>query len=150
MIFVFWMLSFKPTFSLSTFTFIKRLLSSSSLSAIRVVSSASEVIDISPGNIQSAKIRPGADCGTDHESLLQNSDLNKAGKSTRPFRYDLNQIPCDYTVEMINKFKGLDLKEYLKNCQQRFLKLYRRWWPNPSPRKKNAKRQNGWLRRPYK
>ena len=42
-------------------------------------------------------------------SLLQNSDLKKVGKSTRPFRYDLNQIPYDYTVEMMNSFKGLNL-----------------------------------------
>ena len=42
-------------------------------------------------------------------SLLPNSDLKKAGKTTRPFRYDLNQIPCDYTVEVTNRFKGLDL-----------------------------------------
>ena len=42
-------------------------------------------------------------------SLLQNSDLKKVGKTTRPFRYDLNQIPYDYTVEVTNRFKGLDL-----------------------------------------
>ena len=42
-------------------------------------------------------------------SLLPNSDLKKVGKTTRPFRYDLNQIPYDYTVEVINRFKGLDL-----------------------------------------
>ena len=44
-------------------------------------------------------------------SLLQNSDLKKVGKTTRPFMYDLNQIPNDYTVELRNRFKGLDLKE---------------------------------------
>ena len=48
-------------------------------------------------------------------SLLPNSDLNKVGKTTRPFRYDLNQIPYDYTVEVRNRFKGLDLIEFLKN-----------------------------------
>ena len=58
-------------------------------------------------------------------SLLQNSDLKKVGKTTRPFRYDLNQIPYDYTVEVTNRFKSLDLIECLKNCRQRFIKLYR-------------------------
>ena len=60
-------------------------------------------------------------------SLLQNSDkLNKVGKTTRLFRYDLNQIPYDYTVEVTNRFKGLDLIECLKNYRQRFVTLYRR------------------------
>ena len=58
-------------------------------------------------------------------SLLQNSDLKKVGKTTRPFRYDLNQIPYDYTVEVTNRFKSLDLIECLKNYRQRFIKLYR-------------------------
>ena len=48
------------------------------------------------------------------------------GKTTRPFRYDLNQIPYDYTVEVTNRFKGLDLIECLKNYGQRFITLYRR------------------------
>ena len=48
-------------------------------------------------------------------SLLPNSDLKKVGKTTKPFRYDLNQIPYDYTVEVTNRFKGLDLKECLKD-----------------------------------
>ena len=59
-------------------------------------------------------------------SLLPNSDLKKVGKITRPFRYDLNQIPYNYTVEVTNTFKGLDLIEYLKNYGQRFMTLYRR------------------------
>ena len=59
--------------------------------------------------------------------LLQNSDLNlKAGKTTRSFRYDLNQIPYYDTVEVTNRFKGLDLIECLKNYGQRFVTLYRR------------------------
>ena len=59
-------------------------------------------------------------------SLLPNSDnLNKVGKTTRPFRYDLNQIPYDYTVEVKNSFKGLDLIESLKNYGRRFVTLYR-------------------------
>ena len=52
--------------------------------------------------------------------------LKKVGKTTRPFRYDLNQIPYDYTVEVTNRFKGLDLIECLKNYGRRFVTLYRR------------------------
>ena len=55
--------------------------------------------------------RPGADCGSDHELLIAKSrlTLKKVGKTTRPFRYDLNQIPCNYTVEVKKRFKELDL-----------------------------------------
>ena len=62
-------------------------------------------------SIQSAKTRPGADCGSDHELLISKFrlKLKKVGKTTRSFRYDLNQIPYDYTVEVTNRFKGLDL-----------------------------------------
>ena len=62
-------------------------------------------------SIQSAKTRLGADCGSDHELLILKFrlKLKKVGKTTRPFRYDLNQIPYDYTVEVTNRFKGLDL-----------------------------------------
>ena len=61
--------------------------------------------------IQSAKTRPGADYGSDHELLNAKFrlKLKKTGKTARPFRYDLNQIPYDYTVEVTKKFKGLDL-----------------------------------------
>ena len=52
--------------------------------------------------------------------------MKKVGKTTRPFRYDLNQIPYDYTVEVTNRFKGLDLIKCLKNYGQRFMTLYRR------------------------
>ena len=78
--------------------------------------------------LQSSQTRLGADCSSDHD-LLQNSDLElkEVGKTTRPFRYDLNQIPYDYTVEMTNKFKGLYLTECLKNYGQRFITLYRKW-----------------------
>ena len=60
---------------------------------------------------ESAKTRPGADCGSDHELLIAKFrlKLKKVGKTTRPFRYDLNQIPYDYTVEVRNRLKGLDL-----------------------------------------
>ena len=56
-----------------------------------------------------AKTRPGAECGSDHELLIANFrlKLKKVWKTTRPFRYDLNQIPYDYTVEVRNRFKGL-------------------------------------------
>ena len=62
-------------------------------------------------SIQSTKTRPGADCGSDHELLIAKFrlKLKKVWKITRPFRYDLNQIPYDYTVEVRNRFKGLDL-----------------------------------------
>ena len=62
-------------------------------------------------SIQSAKTRPGADCGSDHELLIAKFrlKLKTVGKTTRPFRYDLNQIPYNYTVEVKNKFKGIDL-----------------------------------------
>ena len=83
-------------------------------------------------------------------SLLPNSDLKKVGKTTRPFRYDLKQIPYDYTVEVRNRFKGLDQIECLVNCGQTFVTLYRRQESRLSPRKRNAKKQNGYLRRPYK
>ena len=61
--------------------------------------------------MQSTKTRPRADCGSDHELLIANFRLKqkKVGKTARPFRYDLNQIPYDYTVEVRNRFKGLDL-----------------------------------------
>ena len=61
--------------------------------------------------IQSAKTRPGADCGSDHELLIAEFrlKLKKVGKTTRPLKYDLNQIHYDYTVEVTNRFRGLDL-----------------------------------------
>ena len=60
---------------------------------------------------QSTKTRPGADCGSDHELCIAKFrlKLKKVGKTTRQFKYDLNQIPYDYTVEVRNRFKGLDL-----------------------------------------
>ena len=61
--------------------------------------------------MQSAKTRPEANCVSDNEFLTAKFrlKLKKVGKTTRPFRYELNQIPYDYTVEMTNRFKGLDL-----------------------------------------
>ena len=71
--------------------------------------------------------------------------LKKVGKTTRPFRYDLNKIPHNYTVEVRNRFKGLDRIECLMNCGRRFMTLYRRQGSRPSPWKRNAKKQNGCL-----
>ena len=64
-------------------------------------------------SIQSAKTRLGADCASDHELLIAKFrlKLKKVGKTTRPFRYDVNQIPYDYTVEVRNRFKRLDLTD---------------------------------------
>ena len=82
--------------------------------------------------IQSAKTRPGTDCGSDHELLVAKFrlKLKKVGKTTRPFQYDLNQTPYDYTVKVTNRFEGLDLiervPECLKNYGHMFMTLYRR------------------------
>ena len=79
-------------------------------------------------SIESSKTRPGADCDSDHELLIAKFrlKLKKVGKPTRPFRYDLNQIPYDYTAEVRNRFKGLYLIECLLNYGRRFVTLYRR------------------------
>ena len=68
-----------------------------------------------------------ADCDSDHQLLIAKFRLTwkKVGKTTRPFRYDLNQIPYDYTVEVMNTFKALDLVECLKNYRWRFITMYR-------------------------
>ena len=77
--------------------------------------------------------------------------MKKVGKTTRPFRYDLNKILYDYTVEVRNRFKGLDLIDRVPDeLWTRFLTLYRRKGSRPSPRQRNAKKQNGCLGRPYK
>ena len=102
---------------------------------------------------KSAKIRLGVECGSDHELLIAKFtlQLKKVGKTIRPFRYDLNQIPYDYTVEMRNRFKGLDLinrvpdelwTQVCDNVQETGIKTI--------PRKINAKKENGCLRKPYK
>ena len=100
-----------------------------------------------------SKTIPGADCGSDHEFLIAKFilKLKKVGKTPRPFRYDLNQIPYIYTVEVRNRFKGLDLinrvpeelgKEFHDIVQEAVIKTI--------PKKRNEKRHNGWLRRHYK
>ena len=94
-----------------------------------------------------AKTSLGVDCGSDHELLIPKFrlKLKKVGKTNRPFRYDLNQIPYDYTVKVRNRFKGLDLIECLKNYGQRFVTLYRRQGSSPSPKKKKKCKKAKWL-----
>ena len=104
-------------------------------------------------SIQSAKTRLGADCGSNHEFFIAKFRLKwkKVGKTTRPFRYDQNQIPYDYTVEVRNRFKGLDLIDRVPD--ELWMKVYdivQERGIKTSPRKRNAKKQNGYLRRPYK
>ena len=96
--------------------------------------------------LYSQQIRLGADCDSDHELLITKFRLKvkKVGKTIRSFRYDLNQIPYDYTVEGRNGFNGLDLIECLGNYGWRFLTLYRRQGSRPSPWKRNAKKAK-WL-----
>ena len=93
-----------------------------------------------------------ADCGSDHELFIAKYrlKLKTVEKTTRSFRYDLNQIPYDYTVEVRNRFKGLDLIECLMNYGWRFMTLYRKQESRPFPRKRNAKKHNCCLGRPYK
>ena len=79
-------------------------------------------------SIQSAKTRLGADYGSDYKLLIAKFrlKLKKVGKTTRPFRCDLNQIPYNYTVKGTNRFKGLDLIECPRNYRWKFVTFYRR------------------------
>ena len=99
------------------------------------------------------RTRLGVDCGSDHEVLSAKFrlKLKKVGKNTRPLRYDLNQIPYNYTVEVTNRFKGLDLTDrvpeelWMEACdivQEAVIKTI--------PKERKAKRPKGCLRRPYK
>ena len=104
-------------------------------------------------SIQSAKKSLQADYGSDHELLIDKFRLNlkKVGKTIRPFRYDLNQIPYNYTVEVRNRFKGLDLIDRVPD--ELWMKVHdivRETGIKTIPKKRNAKKQNGCLRRPYK
>ena len=88
------------------------------------------------------KNKTGADCGSDHELLIAKFriKLKKVGKTTRPFGYDLNQIPYDYTVEVRNRFKGLYLIDSMPDeLWTLFMTLYRRQVSRPSPRKEMQK-----------
>ena len=100
-----------------------------------------------------SKTRTGADCGSDHELLIAKFrvKLKKVGKTTRPLRYDLNQIPFNYTVEVTNGFKGLDQIDRVPEelwmevhgiVQEAVIKTI--------SKKKKWKHQNGCLRRPCK
>ena len=104
-------------------------------------------------SIQSAKIRPVVDCGSDHELLIAKFrlKLKKLRKTTRPFRYDLNQIPYDYTVEVTNRFKGLDLIDRVpEELWTEVHDIVQETGIKPSLWERNAKKQNGCLGRPYK
>ena len=76
--------------------------------------------------------------------------LKKVGKTARPFRYDLNQIPYDYTVEVRNRFKGLDLIDVPDELWTEVCDIVQETGIKTSPWKRNAKKQNGCLGRPYK
>ena len=103
--------------------------------------------------IQSAKTRPGANCDSAHELLIAKFrlKLNKVGKTTRPFRYDLNQIPYDYTVQVRNRFKGLDLMDRVPDeLWTEVRDFVRETGIETIPMEKKSKKQNGCLGRPYK
>ena len=103
--------------------------------------------------MKSAKTRPGADCGSDHELLIAKFrlKLKKIGRTTRPFRYELNQIPYDYTVEVTNRLKGLDLIDRVpEKLWTEVCDIVQEAGIKTIPKRRNAKRQNGCLRRPYK
>jgi len=91
------------------------------------------------------RTRPGVDCGSDHQlpTAKFRLKLKKVGKTTRPFRYDINQIPYDYKVEITNRFNGLDLEDRVP--EELCTGVY-----NHLQGKKNTRRQNGFLRKPYK
>ena len=77
--------------------------------------------------------------------------MKKVGKTTRPYRYDLNQIPYDYTVEVRNRFKGLDLIDRMPDeLWMEVREIVQETGIKTIPKKRNAKKQNGCLRRPYK
>ena len=103
--------------------------------------------------MQSAKIRLGTDCGSDHELLITKFrlKLKKVGKTARPFRYDLNQILYDYTVEVRNRFKGLDLIDRVPDeLWNEVPDIVQETEIKTITRKRNSKKQTGCLRRPYK
>ena len=102
-------------------------------------------------SIQSAKTRPGTDCGSDHELLIAKFrlTLKKVGKTTRQFRYGLNQLPYDYTVEVTNRFKGVDLRDRVpEELWTEVHDFVQETGIKTIPKKKKRKRQNCCLRRP--
>ena len=103
--------------------------------------------------IQSAKTRLGADCGSDHELLIIKfrCKLKKIGKTTKPFKYDINEIPYDYTVEVTNRFKGLDLIDRVpKELWTENHDIVQETVIKTICKIKKWKKQNDCLRRPYK
>ena len=104
-------------------------------------------------SIQSAKTSPGADCDSDHELLITKFrlKLKKVGKITIPFRYDLNQILYDYTVELRNRFKGLDLIDRVPDeVRMEVRDIVRETGIKTISMEKKCKKQNGCLKKPYK
>ena len=100
-----------------------------------------------------SKTRPGADCGSSYELLIAKIrlNLNKVVKTTRPFRYDLNIIPYTCTVEVTNRFKGLDLIDRVPDeLWTEVRDIVQETGIKTIPMEKNAKKQNGCLGRPYK
>ena len=103
--------------------------------------------------LQSANTRPRPDCGSYHELLIAKISLKlkKVGKTTRPFRYDLNQIPYDYTVQVRNRFKGLDLIDRVSDeLWMEVRDIVQETGIKTLHKKRNAKRQNGYLMKSYK
>ena len=101
----------------------------------------------------SKKKRPGADYGSDHELLIAKFrlKLKKVGKTTRPFRYDLNQIAYDYTVEVKNKLKGLDLIDRVpEELWNEVCDIVQETGIKTIPMEKKSKKENACLERPYK
>ena len=98
-------------------------------------------------------LRRGADCDSDHELLIAKFrlKLKKVEKTTRPFRYDLNKVPYDYTVEVRNRFKGLDMIARVPDeLWTEVRDIVQEIGVKTIPKKKKCKKQNGCLRRPYK
>ena len=99
------------------------------------------------------KNKRGADCGSDHELLITKFrlKLKEVGKTTRPFKYDLNQVPYDYTVEVRNRFKRLDLIDTVPDeLWMEFHDIVQKTVVKTISMERNANKQNGCLRRPYK
>ena len=97
-------------------------------------------------------VRPGTNCGSDHELLIAKFrlKLKKVEKTTRPFRYDLNQILYDYTMDVRNRFKGVDLTDRVPDDLWMEVRDMVQETGSKTIPKKSAKKQNGCLRRPYK
>ena len=100
-----------------------------------------------------AKTRPGADCGPDHQLLTAKFrlKLKKAGKTTRPARYDLNQTPYEYAAEVTNRFEGSELVNTVpEELWSEVRDIVQEGQTKPSQRKRKARRQSTCLRRLYK